>query len=49
MELTRKLRFSNWVYPKNVIGDQIDSFLNKSKPEYVLRAINTPYSGYLHD
>ena len=49
MELTRKLRFSNWVYPKNVIGDQIDSFLNKSNPEYVLRAINTPYSGYLHD
>ena len=49
MELPRKLRFSNRVYPEDVIGDQIDSFLNKSKPEYVLRAINTPYSGYLHD
>jgi hypothetical protein len=49
MKLPRKLRFSNWVYPKDVIGDQIDSVLNKSNPQYVLRVINTPFSGYLYD
>ena len=49
MSLPRKLGYTNWVYPQDIIGDRIDSFLNKSNPKYVLRAINTPYSGYLHD